>query len=102
MPVALREIVQLMLGRVHASGRDHVQQRLPEMGAAAFDEGDVRDAALAERVAEMGDEFEPGRAASDDDDPMQAGWRALSARRSLGQPPPKEEWASRRRSGCPQ
>ena len=29
MPVALGQIIQLVLGRVHAAGRDQMQQRLP-------------------------------------------------------------------------
>src|SRR5208283_5786257 len=66
VPVALREIVQLMLGRIHAAGRHHVQKRLPQMRAAPLDQRNLGEAPLAERVAEMGGELEARGAAADD------------------------------------
>ena len=47
MPMRLGEIVQLVLGRIHAARRHRMQQRLPQMGAAALDESDVGKPALA-------------------------------------------------------
>ena len=77
MPVRLGEIIELVLGRIHAARRDRVQQRLPQMRAAALDERDIGEPALAQPVAEMGDELEARGSAADDDDSV----RMLVARR---------------------
>ena len=46
----LREEVDLVDGNVHAAGRDLVQQRLPQVGAAAVDERHHGAAAAPEPV----------------------------------------------------
>jgi hypothetical protein len=70
MPMGLREIIQLVLGRVHAASGGDMQERLPQVRAAALDQGDVGQAALTELVAKTRDELEPRRAAADNDDSM--------------------------------
>jgi hypothetical protein len=47
------------------------------VSAAALDQGDVGEAALAESIAEPGDELETRRSAADNDDSMQVSfaWR---------------------------
>ena len=72
VPVRLRQIVQLVRAQVHAAGGDLVQQRLPQMGAALVDEGDVRALALAELVAQARGQLQSASAAADDDDAVQA------------------------------
>ena len=42
--------------------------RLPEMGASAFDQGDIGATLATEFVTETGDELEATGAATDDDD----------------------------------
>ena len=61
----LREIVELMLAQVHAPGRNRMQQRLPQMGARTFNEGDARAGTPSHAVAEPGDELNPRGAAPD-------------------------------------
>ena len=70
VPMPLGEIVELVLGRIHAAGRDRVQQRLPQMRAAALDQRDIGEASLAQPVAETGDKLETRRSAANDDDPV--------------------------------
>jgi hypothetical protein len=50
VPMRLREIVELVLGRVHAAGGDGVQQWLPEMGPRFLDQGDPRVTGFGPRV----------------------------------------------------
>ena len=76
VPVRLRQIVQLVLRPPQAAGGDRVQQRLPQMRAGLLDQRDLRLAALAERVAELGHQFQPAGAASGDDDVVQFVGRA--------------------------
>ena len=73
VPVRLRQVVDLVRAHVHAAGGDLVQLGLPDVGAGAVDQGDVGLAALAQRVAERGGQFEPAGAAADDDDLVPAG-----------------------------
>ena len=47
--------------------------RLPEVRALALDQRDARPRALAQRIAEPGDELEPAGAAADDDDFVKRG-----------------------------
>ena len=75
VPVSLGEIVELVAGNVHAAGGDFVEQRLPQMGARLFDQGDVGAAGPAERIAEAGDELDPTGTAADHDDAMEVGVR---------------------------
>jgi hypothetical protein len=70
MPMPLGEIIELVLGRIPAAGRNRVQERLPQMRAVALDEGDVGKFALAQAIAETGDELEAGRSAAADNDSM--------------------------------
>lgn len=75
VPVRLRQIIQLMLGAIQAARGHRVQQRLPQMRAAAFHQSDLRAARFRQLVAEPGHEFQAGRAAAHDDDPMWRGGR---------------------------
>ncbi len=76
VPVGLREIIELVLAKVHAPRRDLVQQRLPEMGALLVEERHQRAAAPAQPVAEPRRELDPARAAAHDQDPRRRtlGW----------------------------
>jgi hypothetical protein len=47
-----------------------MQERLPQMGAAALDESDLGEAALAELVAKAGDKLEARCASAHHDDAM--------------------------------
>src|SRR5262249_51508997 len=67
----LREVVELVGMDVHAAGSDLVEERLPQVRAAAIDERHVGAAAPAEPVAEAGRKLEPAGAATDYDDPFQ-------------------------------
>ena len=71
VPMRLGEIVELVLGRVHAAGRHRMQQRLPQMRAAALDQRDIGQSAFAQPVAKTGDKLETRRSAANDDDPVQ-------------------------------
>ena len=64
--VGVGEVVQLVLAGVHAAGGDGVEEGFPEVGAGAFDQGDV--GAGAEAVAGLGRELQAGGTATDDDD----------------------------------
>ena len=68
MPVRLRQVVDLVIGHVHAAGGDLVQQGLPDVRAFAVDQRDVRPCRVAQPVAQPRRELEPARAAADDDD----------------------------------
>ena len=65
--MAVAAIADLVEIGVQRSGSDLVQQRLPDVGAVAFDQDDVVALAAIFR-AELAGQLEPGRAASDDDD----------------------------------
>jgi hypothetical protein len=81
MPVRLRQIVEFMAPRVHAAGRDLVQQRLPQVRARPLDQRDVSLAPSAELVAEPCHQLQPAGAAAHDDDLRQrAGSRQRCAR----------------------
>src|SRR5262249_60736048 len=41
VPMRLREIVDLVHSKIHGSGRDLMQERLPQMGARFVDQRDV-------------------------------------------------------------
>ena len=71
VPVALRLVFELVLRRIHAAGRDLVQQRLPDMRARALDERDLRLLLAAELVAETRRQLQAAGAAADDDDVRQ-------------------------------
>lgn len=66
--MAMRHIIQFMLGATQAAGGDRMKQRFPNVGAAAIDQGDARPLAPAEAVPQFGRQFEPGGAATDNDD----------------------------------
>ena len=70
VPVRLGQIVQLVLGATQRAGGDRMQQRLPDVGAAAVDQGDADGVRLAVFVAERGGEFQATGAAADDNNPM--------------------------------
>lgn len=77
MPVRLGEIVDLVTVQIAAAGGDLVEKRLPEVGAAAVDEGDESPAPPAERVAEPRRELETASTTANDDDPV---WPAIVPR----------------------
>ena len=66
--VRLRQIVQLVRARVDAAGRHRVQQRLPEMGPRPLHQRDLRRPPPPHGVAKPGDELQPGRSPTHDDD----------------------------------
>src|SRR5690349_17621798 len=74
VPARLREVVELVRVDVHAARGHFVQERLPEVRAAAIDERHVGAALLAERVAQARGELEPAGAAAHHDDPLRHGW----------------------------
>src|SRR5262245_66558867 len=51
VPVRLREIVDLVHRKIHASGSDFMQKRLPQVGARFVDQRDVCKLASTELVA---------------------------------------------------
>ena len=71
----LRQEIQLVHALIHASCRELVQQRLPQMRAGLVDKRDVSQLAPAELVTKGGSEFEAGGAATDDDNMMKMGSR---------------------------
>src|SRR5438046_3021292 len=71
MPVRLRQIIELVHTQIHASGRDLVQQRLPQVRTALVDQLDLRPAAFAKTVAEPGGELQASRPSADDEDLLQ-------------------------------
>jgi len=70
MPARLREVVELVLVDVHAARRHLVQQRLPDVRAAAVDERDRGAPHAPEAAAESRRELESAGTAADDDDLM--------------------------------
>ncbi len=70
MPVRLGDQIGLVLRQVHAAGGNFVQQRFPQMRARALDQGHLRRAALAQRVAQARHQLEPAGAGADHNDTM--------------------------------
>ncbi len=68
MPVGEQEVIHLMLGAVETARRHRMQERLPEMGPLAVDQGDAGEPLPPQRVAKPAGEFESARAAPHDDD----------------------------------
>ncbi len=68
VPVGLRQVIERMLVHIEAAGGDRVQQRFPQMRPRLLHQDDAGLPALAERVAQPRHEFQPARAAADDDD----------------------------------
>ncbi len=69
-PMRLRDVVELVLRAAQASGGDGMQQRFPDMRAAAIDERDTGALSPAEPLAELGRQLQSGGAAADNDDVM--------------------------------
>ena len=70
VPSRLGEIVKLMRMDVHAAGGHFVQKGLPQMGAAAVDQGDCGFPALAERISQPGCKLKAAGATTDYHDAM--------------------------------
>ena len=70
VPPRLGKIVELMRVNIHAAGSDFMQQRLPEMGTIAVDQGDRGQTAPAKRIAQPGGQFQATCASTDNDDTM--------------------------------
>src|SRR2546426_3187895 len=66
MPVRLSHVVELVYAQIHASGGNLVQQRLPQVRPGLVDQLDLRLAALANLVAELGGELQATRPSADD------------------------------------
>jgi hypothetical protein len=75
VPARLREVVELVLVDVHAAGRDLVQQRLPQVGAIAVHQRDLR-LAVAVAIPQRGGELEAAGSPAHDDDAMGHGLQA--------------------------
>ncbi len=71
--MCLGDVVQFVLAAAQAAGGHGVQQRLPDMGAAAVHERNFRATLLAEHVTEAGGELKAGRTTADDDDVVWGG-----------------------------
>src|SRR6476620_4318133 len=71
VPMRLRQKIDLMHAKIHAAGRDFVQQRLPQMSTRLVDQGDIRPLPASQRVAEPRDKFQPASTAADNNDPME-------------------------------
>jgi len=65
--VGLRQVLKIVVVGIEGAGSDLVQQRLPDVGAAAVDEGDVGVAPLAEFSAEASGQLKAACAAAHDD-----------------------------------
>ena len=72
VPVRLREVADLVGAHIHAAGGDFVKFGFPDVSACAIDQRDLGPPAAAQGVAQARSEFEPARAAADDDDAVQA------------------------------
>ena len=70
MPVRERRIVEIVCVGVHAAGRDFVQQRLPDVGCVAVDQGHTDRSLAAVPFAEPRGERQAAGAAADDHDPV--------------------------------
>ena len=71
VPMGVSEIVDLVLGGIHAAGGDFMKQRFPKMTAGAFDERDPCLTLARETVAKTRHEFEASGSTPDDDDMME-------------------------------
>lgn len=70
VPSGLRDVIELMRVRVHAAGRDLVQERLPDVGWIAVHKEYFGLAPLAEPVAQPSGQAQPAGAASHHDNAM--------------------------------
>ena len=87
VPVGLREVIQRVVAHIHASGGDLVQQRLPQVGTRAVDQGGLHFLALRQPVADARDEFQARGSAAHDDHVVERVRELrgrLAARRRLG------------------
>ena len=60
----------LLHRKIHASCRDLMQQRLPEVGSRLVNQRNIGDAAPTERVAKACDQLKASGTTTDDDDAM--------------------------------
>ena len=72
VPMRLRDVIEFVLGAAQAPRGDGMQQRLPDVGAAAVDERDPRAVLAAEAVAELRRQLQSGGAAADNDDMVES------------------------------
>ena len=70
-PVSLRDVIQFVLGATQAACGYGMQQRFPDVGAAAIDQRDPRALTPAEPLAELGRQLQSGGAAADNDNVME-------------------------------
>jgi hypothetical protein len=67
----LSQVVDRVTTDIHRAGCDFVQMRFPDVGAGAFDKGDLGLPAPAYAVAQLGCQFETCRSTSDNDNVME-------------------------------
>ena len=75
MPVRERQIVDAVDICIHASRRDFVQQRLPQMRRVLIDQYDLGPTSSSQSVAEARSERQTSGTAADDDHAVQHGLR---------------------------
>ena len=68
--MGLSREVHFMHRKIHASCRDLMQQRLPQVGPRLINQRNIGDAAPTERVAKPGDQLKASGTTADDDDTM--------------------------------
>ena len=59
VPMGLRHVIQFVLGATQATGGDGMQQRFPDMSAAAVDQRNAGAAGCAKAFAELGRQLRP-------------------------------------------
>src|SRR5262245_29118231 len=77
VPMGLRPEFHLLDRKIHASCRDLMQQRLPEVGPRFVNQRNIGDPAPAQRVAKPRDQLEASGTAADDDDAMRSALAAF-------------------------
>ena len=67
----LRQKIDFVHAKIHAAGRDFVQQWLPQMSTRLVDQRDIRPLPASQRIAKPRDKFQPAGTAADNNDAME-------------------------------
>src|ERR1700742_4876852 len=80
-PMRLGQIIEFLLARIDAPGRNGMQKRLPKMCPLSFDESYIRAFFLAERISKACGKFEAAGSSTNNYDFVEA--RGPVLRRSI-------------------
>jgi hypothetical protein len=72
VPMGLSQEFHLLHCKIHASCRDLMQQRLPDVGQRLVNQRNIGDATPAERVAKPCDQLKASSATADNDDAVRS------------------------------